>query len=190
VTTTNVLQEVSVYLRTLLVGGAGLVANNISLDSPVKFEAGHGQDAKLSLYLYHIEKSGHLNNEPLLRVGPQQFIRPFYVDLHYLLTPVTNSPTDNLTIMGHCIQVFSANGIIRDPFLELAREPSPGEARLRMLAHDLDAMNKLWGALAKPYRMSVAYEVSPVPVESVSPPTDGPPVAEAILDVQQMNGGS
>jgi hypothetical protein len=200
VATTSVLQDTSLFLRDLLITAtAGLAANaadkltqqSISLDSPVRFEEGTAPGGvKLSLYLCHIEKNEHLNNEPLLRIGNQQFLRPFYVDLHYLLTPVTKSPENNLLIMGRCIQVFSANGVISNSDLKLAREPSEGEARLRMLVYDLEAMNKLWGALAKPYRMSVVYEVAPVPVESTSPPMDGPPVAEAILDVQQMNGAS
>lgn len=187
--TTDVLQQISIYLRQRLIADAGLTQQQISFDSPVSFENGAGNNnVRLSLYLYHIGRNEHLNNEPLLRVGGSLFVRPLYVDLHYLVTPVARQPEENLEIMGRCLQVFSTNGVIIAPFLELAREPSPGEARLRMLMYDLDAMNKLWGALTKPYRMSVAYEVSPVPIESVAPPTDGPPVTEAILDVQQMNG--
>lgn len=186
--TTNVLQEVTLHLRRLLVDEANLVRQNISLDSPVEFDGGTPRDVKLSLYLYHIEKSEHLNNEPLLRAGNELYVRPFYVDLHYLLTPVTNKPEENLALIAQVIQVFSTHTTIRQPFLKPAREDGPDEARLRMLFHDLDDMNKLWGALAKPYRLSVAYEVSPVPIENVIPPTVGPPVAEAILNIEPMNG--
>lgn len=196
--TVSILQDISIYLRKELIDATAslppaerLTQQMISFDSPVAFAEGPGGgNVKLSLYLYHIERNGHLNNQPLLRIGNQQFVRPYFVDLHYLLTPVTNAPAENLVIMGRVIQVFSARSIINQPFLELAREPGPAQAHLRMLPYDLDAMNKLWGALAKPYRMSVAYEVTPVPIESVSPGMDGPPVAEAILDVQQMNGNS
>jgi len=194
VATTEVLQQLSTYLRGLLVAGTDglpgeLKQQNISFESPVEFDNTPPGNVRLSLYLYHVEKNAHLNNEPLLRVGGELRVRPFYVDLHYLLTPVANQPVENLHILAACMQVFAANGLIRAPFLELAREPSAGEARLRMLFHDLEAMNKLWGALARPYRLSVAYEVSPVPIESVLPPVGGPPVVEAVLDVQQMNEG-
>jgi hypothetical protein len=192
----RILQDLSLHLQALLfnglsAAGAPIVARDrISLLSPPQIEAlsaDDGNQLRLSLYLFHVQPNGQLNNDRFIRIGNTQYASPFYVDVAYLVTPVAPLATDNLTLLGGVIDVLSANGVLRTPFLRLSLQPSRGEARLRMLQYDLENMTKLWGAFTKPYRMSVAYEVTAVPVESLRLPQDGPPVEESILDIQEMH---
>jgi hypothetical protein len=194
----RILHDLSLHLQTLLFEGLSASAapvptkDSISFFSPAEIvdlvDAAEQPNLRISLYLFLVQPNGQLNNERFIRVGNVQYAPPFYVDVSYLITPVAPQPADNLLLLGGIINVLSANGILRAPFLHETLRPSQGEARLRMLQYDLENMSKLWSAFTKPYRMSLCYEVAAVPVESLRLPQYGPPVEEALLDIQKMSG--
>lgn len=193
----RILRDLSLHLQTLLFDGMSASAaplpnkNSISFLSPAQIaelDAAQQGSLRISLYPFLIQPNGQLNNERFLRMGNIQYAPPFYVDVSYLVTPVAPQAADNLLLLGGIIDVLSANGILRAPFLRLSLQPSQAEVRLRMLPYDLENLSKLWSAFSKPFRTALAYEVVAVPVENLRLPQDGPPVEEAILDIQEVHG--
>ena len=193
----RILRDLSIHLQTLLFDGLSASAapvptkDSISFFSPAEIadlDAAEQSKLRISLYPFLVQPNGQLNNERFIRVGNVQYAPPFYVDVAYLITPVAPLAADNLLLLGGIINVLSANGILRAPFLHETLRPSQGEVRLHVLPYDLENMSKLWSAITKPYRMSLCFEVAAVPVESLRLPQSGPPVEESLLDIQQMSG--
>ena len=195
----RVLQDISLYLRRLLfesLSGNDSVAsefaseNSISLDSPPRIadnSAPNADQARLSLYLYQVTPSAHLNNHPMIPAGPgRQQYPPLSLNLYYLLTPISQAPEDNLVILGRCLQVLAANSIIRANFLDSWLRPEPPEVRVTINPVSLEELTRVWNAFNETYRLSVCYLVQVVSIDSARTPQDEQPVVERLLDTHQI----
>jgi Pvc16 N-terminal domain len=198
----TVLREVSLRLREILLAGlAGDVdvgpdfqgMNAISLASPatVANQGGPEDRPALSLYLYQITPSGYLRNQPLLASGPdEQRYPPLPVDLRYLITPSGEVASDDLVILGRVIQLLEANNILRAAFLESDLDRHLREARLSFEPLPLEDLVRIWSAFNEPYRLSVAYVVRGVLIDSLRVSESGVPVRESLIDVRQIEAGT
>jgi len=201
----QVLQDISLHLRRVLldglqgddpVGSQFTAETNISLDSPSRIADGSAPNAAqalLSLYLYQVTPNSHLNNRSLISSGPgQQLYPPLTLDLSYLLTPISNSPEDNLVILGRAMQILAAQPNLRAGFLDSALHPSPPAARLTLNPVSLEELTRIWNAFSEAYRLSVCYRIQGVSIDSAETPEEAPPVVERLLDVRQAgnSGGS
>jgi hypothetical protein len=192
----RVLQEISLLLRSLLFDGLQgddfTSVNSISLESPATLKAnppGNGQPPLLSLYLYEVTPNAHLNNRPLIHVGVgRQEYPPLSLDLHYLLTPLSDTQTDNLVILGRAMQILAAYPIIRANFLDSLLRPAKPEVRVTINPVSLEELTRIWNAFNQPYGLSVCYLVQPVSIDSARLPEEGPPVEQSIVDVHQIMG--
>lgn len=196
--THTVLREVSLRLRDILLAGlAGdpdvgtdfQAMNAITLASPATIADQGGPDDRpsLSLYLYQVTPSAYLRNQPLLPSGPdKQRHPPLPVDLRYLITPSGAAAADDLVILGRVIQTLEANTILRTGFLESDLDRHLREARLSFEPLPLEDLLRIWSAFNEPYRLSVAYVVRGVLIDSLRVPEAGPPVRESLVDVRQL----
>lgn len=187
----RVLQDISLRLRTVLFSGLNgsefTSENNISLDSPAELEGRGNRNVLLSLYLYHVLPNTHMNNYNLIPVGNDQHqYPPLSLDLFYLLTPVSNSPEENLVILGHAMQILAANPIIGANFLDSLLRPNPPEIRVTVNPVDLEELTRIWNAFNEPYRLSVCYKVQSASLDSVRTPLQEADVVEGLIDVHQI----
>jgi hypothetical protein len=195
----RVLQDISLYLRRLLfenLSGNDSVAsqfaseNSISLDSPSRIadnSAPNADQARLSLYLYQVTPSAHLNNRPMIPAGPgRQQHPPLSLNLYYLLTPVSQAPEDNLVILGRCLQILAARPVIRANFLDSWLRPEPPEVRVTINPVSLEELTRVWNAFNETYRLSVCYVVQVVSIDSALTPQTDQPVVERLIDTHQI----
>jgi hypothetical protein len=195
----GVISEMSNHLRGLLRAGldgaTGVdfgAPTTVSLESPgaiLDDGAGGADPVHLSLYLYRIAPNPYLQNFPLVPHGPdEQRYPPLPLDLFYLLTPLTGSPTDDLVILGRVMQLLDANATIRQAFLDSDMRPKDPEVRVLFNPVSLEELTRIWSAFNQPYQLSLCYRVQGLAVDSARQPQSGAPVVEWILDVHQVDG--
>lgn len=124
----------------------------------------------LSLYLYRIEQDGHLRNQP--RLPDQQTglrFPPMALKLCYLITPLERDEDQNQLMLGRIIQYFYDQPVLGS----LAGEPldnsyggnSP-EMRITFEALAMEELSQIWNALRTNYRLSAAYGIRIVTIDS------------------------
>jgi len=165
--------KVTESLKNLLVGEM-VPATNVSLISPGDTS---GQNKRINLFLYRVVENPHLSNRdwlPKPGTTNQLVYPPLALNLFYLMTPF--SPLDPQTgladahgLLGEAMRVFYENAIVPQTYLENGLKE--GEVKVTLLPLDLEQLSKIWTALNKDFRLSVAYEVSyvEVPAEQERP---------------------
>ena len=124
----------------------------------------------LSLYLYHIETSGDLRNQPRLAAGDNGLrYPPEVLQIHYLITPLNENEAINQLLLGRIIQFFhdapilnSLNGVLLDDSFG----GSSSQFRLSMEKLTLEQLTQVWSALDTCYRLSLSYLVRIIAIDS------------------------
>lgn len=137
---------------------------------------GEGTDGKnrINLFLFRVEENNFLKNEDQSRL---------WLDLYYLLTPYDDDEKQVHTLLGDAMRVLHDNPIIR-PDLKLknkqilADELKDAVERIKITPSPmtLEEMSKIWTPLKGDFRLSVAYHVSVIQIDSVDKKTYHPPV--------------
>jgi hypothetical protein len=154
----------------------------------------------LILYLYQVLESPQLRNQgPTTKIvsGPPgaQSVEvrkdPLALDLYYLLIPgAASGPTTFLTtydILAEAARAFHDNGIFSPGQLgvaDLTDEEAKLEFHLSMNPLSTSDLFELWEAVTQPYRLSAAYVVRTVRIDS-SDETTGRLVTQRRLDVSE-----
>jgi hypothetical protein len=138
---------------------------------------------QLSLYLYHIEQDGHLRNQPHLAAGANGLrLPPLSLQLRYLVTPLGDEEDLNHLMLGRILQRFhdepSLQSLDGTPLDNSFGANSP-ELRLILETLPLEQLAEIWHALDAGYRLSVAYQVRIVTIDSDQGVTDAKRVLEA-----------
>lgn len=160
--------KVSESLRKLL--KANLDASiKVTVNSPAD---GSTSTKRANLFLYRVAENPFLNNRDWLprRSAPNQLsYPPLTLNLFYLLTAY--APLDAQTgmadahgILGEAMRVLYENAII--PQANLDGDLMEGQVKVTLLPLDLEQLSKIWTALTKEYRLSAAYEVTYLEIES------------------------
>lgn len=178
--------KVTESLKNLLVGEM-VPATNVSLISPGDTS---GQNKRINLFLYRIIENPHLSNRDWLpKPGTtQQLVAPpLALNLFYLMTPF--APLDPQTgladthgMLGEAMRVLYENAIVPQTYLESGLKE--GEVKGTLLPLDLEQLSKIWTALNKDFRLSVAYEVSYVEVPAAQERPLPKRVTQVDLDVR------
>jgi hypothetical protein len=166
---------VGASLRTLLLQEIGLTpvpkVTVLAPDEP-------GDAPRLNLFLYRVMEHPFLRNQDWSPApgDPQRLVAPpLSLSLTYLLTPYApnDSATGNTTahqLLGAAMRVFYEHPEIPEACLE----PGLADAkeRLRIVADTFDpeALGRLWTTFSQPFRLSVAYQVSPVQLDVAAAP--------------------
>ena len=152
-------------LVELLKVRAGFAEADIALKSPVDAD----QTGKISLFLYQVQESPSLRNqEPDTSRETELRPPPLALDLHYLVTPMAAEPETALGHLEAVMLAFYDQPVLKPPLLATTLVEAGNEA-VRIISNplSLEEMNRLWGIFPnKPYRLSVAYLVTPVKVPS------------------------
>jgi len=185
VSTFEAIKGVTATLCYLLDQGSQMPADSPPVDHvpgttittlpPDKAQEGNGK--RLNLFLYHITPNAAWRNMPLPnQVKSGEFGYPsLAVDLHYLLTAYDSADQeadlDTQRLLGRAMLIFHDNGLIDRALLEQI-SPDSGlhqqveQIKVTPLPLSLEEMSKLWTTFQSQYRLSVAYQVSVLLIES------------------------
>lgn len=194
----SVVRDASLALRKKLFDALGpgpdvdfQIDNEVTqivLDPPTEDVA---DAAVVSLHLYHIAADAQLRNQPPLPLplGAGQMLQPpLPLRLYYLITPVSGTEAERQLLLGRVIQAFHDAPMIS----VLAGQPvgdshGGGSPELRLVMDMLppDEIFRLWQALGARQRLSVAYQLRGVVVDSARAPLPAARVGEAHVLVGQ-----
>jgi hypothetical protein len=178
----GVIHDTSIELRRQIVHALETAADiDFGLDGDVERIAlsppGDDLDDTViaSLYLYRVDVDEHRRNQrPLPDPGSPELFRrpPLPLQLRYLVTPVGGSEETNQLVLGRLVQHFHDFPV----FSTLSGVPlgdshggADPELRVRQDPLTLEQLTQLWTAFSTPYRVSVAFAVDVVAVDSAQP---------------------
>lgn len=190
----EVISAVSETLREVLkdaLSGAAIVPmpkvvlHDLQFESPMT-------DPILTIFLFEIGEDPSARNRPRVRdIDPPDFEikKPqMALVLRYLLTAWGGShPNDQRTpqlILGRAIQALYDKAILSGPDLQYVLAGTDEALKVTMSPLSLEERTRVWHAVQKPYRLSVAYEVRVVNLDSgIAAPFK--PVSRRTLDFDE-----
>jgi hypothetical protein len=166
---------VGASLRTLLLNELGLTPMpKVTVLAPDET----GDAPRLNLFLYRVMEHPFLRNQDWTPApdDPQQLTAPpLSLTLTYLLTPYApNDPVTGNTaahqLLGAAMRVFYEHPEIPEPYLEPGLVGAKERLRIVGDTFDPEALGRLWTTFTEPFRLSVAYQVSPVQLDVAAAP--------------------
>lgn len=165
-----VLSSVGKALTKLLNEKAGFGEADIVSKFPMdSSQSDSGQTGKISLFLYQVQTNTSLRNqEPMWDASIGLKASPLTVDLYYLVSALSKEPDTAVSHLEAVMKAFYDNALVKPPMTPDALMDTGNEV-LYITPHSLslEDMNRLWGVFPNsPYRLSVAYLVTPVYIPS------------------------
>lgn len=145
--------------------------------------------ARLSLYLYHVGISNALRNQRKLpQPGRDDELRlpPLPLELRYLATPMDDEE-NNQYIIGRLLQFIYDQPHVTTIDGQAIGDSFGGTSSTLRITPDLmnvEQLSQLWNAFNQPFRLSVAFKVDVVAVDSARALT----VAPRVMDVLSVAG--
>jgi hypothetical protein len=137
---------------------------------------GHPKNA-VSLWLYRVQRNPDLLNEPRERANGNALLRASMpIDLHYLVTPIYDTPEGEQALIGKILQVLNDHAVLRGSDLQLPLEPQGDELRLTLETLTVEDLTRIWNSLEEPYQLSLSYVVQLVRIASGHEPERTEPV--------------
>jgi len=170
---------------TPLFGAGGHV---VTLRTPKEMRSGPPQQVGVSVWLYQVERDESLYNRPLERVDPFRVrLPPLPINLHYLITPITDDPANEQLILGKVLQVLhDVPSIPPDP----ADVELDDVLRVTLENLNLESITRVWTALDEPYRLCASFLVHVVNIRSGLEAAQVPPVMVKVTEYDQITGVS
>lgn len=138
--------------------------------------------ARLSLYLYHVEPDAHLRNQPRLAVDNTGLrFPPLAMQLRYLITPLDDEADQNHLMLGRILQHFHDESFldsINNTPLDNSFGGNSNQIRIALEPLSVEAMSQIWSALNTDFRLSIAYLVRIVAIDSAQGVADAKRVQE------------
>src|SRR5258708_39830860 len=109
-----------------------------------------------------------MRNRDFESLSPEKLAYPTIIlDLFYLLTPFGKGREDEYDILEKVVRTFYDTSILRGSFLKgMLLESGIEELRMVPTHLSLEDLNNLWSTFGKPWKPSVAYIITPVPIPS------------------------
>lgn len=177
------IAAVTATLRRLIIQGVPELPNqNVTAKPPDRAFNGNGAENQINLFLYQMLPSAAWRNQDMPRQvrSGETGQQPLALTLHYLLS-ATGAGDDELLShqwLGEAMQVLHDHAVLGRTDILAAIEGSQLDSdlheqvervRITPLPLSLDDLSKLWTTFTTPYRVSAAYEVSVVLIESKRP---------------------
>lgn len=179
-------------------GSDAPVPVTLGAPGPERSSGDAAESVRVNLFLYQVAENPCLANQEIPGSGhPGAYGHPpLSLNLHFLLTVFGSTVNGEFLdetpahwLLGSAMRVLHDHGIVTESLVS-RREPSGvplldpllhGEherVKLTLWSLGLEDLSNVWTALALPYRLSVAYEVSVVQIESGRPRRYPRPVQE------------
>jgi len=182
------IAAVTATLRKLLLDGIGLDPNFsgvvVSAQPPDKAR-GNSTVNQINLYLYLINYNAALRNANLnLQLKPGETGHPpLALNLYYMITSYGNDNEDVEAhrLLGKAMSILHDNPVLNESRIETSLEGNDlfqqiERIRITHQPMSLDEMSKLWMTFQTQYRISTAYQVSVVLIDSALPVKSPVPV--------------
>jgi uncharacterized protein DUF4255 len=188
------IQSASTALHDLLAAhitastDAQIAGVPVALVPPTATAAGDGSQPELSLWLYRITRDPDLQNRPRRRSGQDVVLRSEVpLDLHFLVTPVANHQPSAQLLLGRVVQVLGDHGVLKGSAIA-PLDPLTDELHVTLETLTLEELTRIWASLHAPYRLSLAYLVQVVRIESHDDPVLSSPVLVRDTTYHQIVG--
>jgi len=164
----NVIADVGATLRQLLQDQIAALnpeqsEGRVIFTSPAEVE--ETTAPRLGVFLYQVLEATQMRNYPPESTSLTEARRYQTVELYYLLTPYTKEIEDSHLLLGRVMRAFFEHSILQGSILQGGLADIGQELRILLHPLSMEELNRLWGLFPnKPYRLSVAYQVTPVKV--------------------------
>jgi hypothetical protein len=140
----------------------------ITFKSPKEIKDDGGSANKVSIFLYQALENPYLKNVEPQRISDTELqLPPLSLDLLYLVTPYSDDKTQEKIILGKVMQIFHDNSVLTGTILQGSLAGTDEEIKLIFNPISLDDLTKIWSAFQDvAYRLSVAYLVTPIRIDS------------------------
>ncbi|MCR2802433.1 DUF4255 domain-containing protein [Paenibacillus soyae] len=127
-------------------------------------------DLLISLYVCSVRENNEARRTDMKLEGDVLRYPPRAIDLECLITAHSNADIltrtlDEHRLLGKAAQILYDNSIVRGPYLEGSLAES-GELRVAPLNYGMEDMMRLWQFGDAPYKLSLAYRIGPLLLES------------------------
>jgi uncharacterized protein DUF4255 len=140
---------------------------DVSLKSPAEEVVQQG-GPRVNLFLYRVAENAFGRNQERQAIGTDALeYPPLWLNIFFLLTPFAEDKHDEYRVFGEAMRVLHDNSIISGAALQGSLENTGEELRVDLCPFTLEQLAQIWGALDKPYRLSVCYEVRTVFIDSL-----------------------
>jgi hypothetical protein len=158
----NIIGDVTHALEDLL----GVLTP--SLDSPADLQIGDNNDAgRINIYLYQVLENAYAKNRVWgTRPNGDLQYPSLALNLYYLLTPYASDQLTAHHILSDAMRILHDNSLIRGTDLPDSLRPLAEQLAIALVPLQLEELTRIWNALQSAYRLSVAYEVRIVMIES------------------------
>jgi hypothetical protein len=196
------IQAVTATLRALLIDRMEQAATVTVRTSPLDVD-GSDEAPYVNIFLYRIAENAELKNQDLPgMVAPLALGHPpLSLDLYYLITAAGADVDDDRAaqrVLGDAMLVLHDHSVIPkdDPVLDPTLQNEVELLKITMEPLDIEELSKIWTASTGALRLSAAYKVTVVQLESslprrvpkpvLEPPTAGPRVYAEPIDRPQI----
>lgn len=159
------IREVSEALVDVIHAVTPDLSDWVEIHSLSTAESNAPSGTKAALALIAIEPHPHMINRPLVE-SPGGLVRaPLFLKLRYLITYMGDHE-ESQTRLDRIVQAFHTTPVLHGPTLQAPLAGAIDSIAIRMLSPTADERNQIWGALGRPGRLALFYEVdvAPVPV--------------------------
>lgn len=173
---------VSATIRTLLLDRMEVQdgeSNPVIAIAPPDVSSATATGSFLNLFLYRVTENAHLKNQNDPGFDGGYGHPPLSLDLHYLLTAYGQSEEGLHAqhVLGNAMRVLHDYSVITpdlkqvrnnpdQPVLDSSLQNQFERIKIYLDNMTLEDITKIWTALTKPYRLSVAYTVSAVRINA------------------------
>ena len=105
--------------------------------------------AQVSVFLYNITELSSMRNQP--QTAPNTSKSPLYLNLRYLITPLTLNVEKDQIVLGKIMQLFSETPVLRGSDLQGSLSKTGDDLRITLDALAADDLNKLWTMFSTPF---------------------------------------
>jgi hypothetical protein len=127
------------------------------------------KDAHISVFLYNVTELSSMRNQPQNPEEPRTLLN---LNLHYLITPLTQNAETDQILLGKIMQVLAEKPILRGSDLQGSLKEGGDELKVVLDALSIDDLNKLWAIFRTPYKLSASYTLHPVRIEASTKPKE------------------
>src|SRR5438445_5722635 len=166
---------------------AGILSVPVALGIPPNEGEDTPEGPLLNLFLYRLTENGALKNQDIPGHETGTYgQKPLAIDLHYLVTAYGSTGRGNdppivdehlaQWILGDAMRVLNDFAIVPRTILDPVLGNEFESVKLTLEPLTLEDISKIWTALNRPFRLSVAYCVTVVQIETQLPRTYPRPV--------------
>lgn len=157
----------------------GLVASDhVALASPVDVELDTAP--WLILFVYQVDSNAYLRNELPERLDSTTYRpAPTTLDLYYMLVPYAAARDTEYQILGRVVQVLASFPVLTGSLLRGSLAGSAEELHVAPTALSMEDLLRLWNTFTnRPFKVSLAYQITALKLDSLAPPIRVTPVVE------------